>query len=142
MQRRGKSDIKVGVVQGGEKKGEVISGDRADRKQRDGGTMRDHIRVNSGSSHGENGHKGKLCKTTQHPSSNYFVQGRILRRYLNLKGQINNNAMILIIKRCFRQAQAVFTSYEQQIIKGTADEQFMIVNGCDIQQLAHQLPHM
>lgn len=41
MQRIGKSDIKVGVGAGGEKRGEVISGDRANRKQRGGGTMKD-----------------------------------------------------------------------------------------------------
>lgn len=40
MQRMGKSDIKVGVVQGGEKKEEVISGDGADSEQSGGGIMR------------------------------------------------------------------------------------------------------
>lgn len=41
MQRIGKSDIKVGVGAGGERRGEVISGDRANRKQRGGGTIKD-----------------------------------------------------------------------------------------------------
>lgn len=50
MQRNGgKSDIKVGDGAGGEKRGEVISGDPVNRTRRGGGTIRDHIRVNTGS---------------------------------------------------------------------------------------------